>query len=84
MLSSKRIGVLMGGRSAEREVSLRSGLAIEASLRRQGCRVVSFDVDQNIAEELRRENIELAFNALHGRGGEDGIIQGLLESLGIP
>ena len=84
MLTSKKIAVLMGGKSAEREISLKSGLAMEASLRRQGCTVVAIDLDESVAERLRREKIELVVNALHGRGGEDGAIQGLLEILGIP
>lgn len=84
MLTDKKIAVLMGGRSAEREISLKSGRAIEASLRRQGCTVKAIDPDETIAEQLHREKIELAVNALHGRGGEDGTIQGLLEILGIP
>jgi len=84
MLTDKKIAVLMGGTSAEREISLKSGRAIEASLRRQGCTVVAIDPDETIAEQLHREKIELAVNALHGRGGEDGAIQGLLEILGIP
>jgi D-alanine-D-alanine ligase len=84
MLTDKKIAVLMGGRSAEREISLKSGRAIEASLRRQGCAVAAIDPDETVAELLRREKIELVVNALHGRGGEDGTIQGLLEILGIP
>ncbi|HEY4485542.1 MAG TPA: D-alanine--D-alanine ligase [Nitrospiria bacterium] len=84
MLTDKKIAVLMGGRSAEREISLKSGSAVEASLRRQGCRVSALDVDDTVARRLREEKIELAVNALHGRGGEDGTIQGLLEVLGIP
>ena len=84
MLTDKKIAVLMGGKSAEREISLKSGRAIEASLRRQGCSVTPIDLDDTIAETLHREKIELVVNALHGRGGEDGAIQGLLEILGIP
>jgi len=84
MLTNKKIAVLMGGASAEREISLKSGRAMEASLRRQGCTVVAIDLDETVAERLRREKIELVVNALHGRGGEDGAIQGLLEILGIP
>jgi len=83
-LTEKKIAVLMGGKSAEREISLKSGRAIEASLRRQGCAVVTIDPDETVAEQLHREKIELVVNALHGRGGEDGTIQGLLEILGIP
>lgn len=84
MLTSKKIAVLMGGKSAEREISLKSGRAMEASLRRQGCTVLAIDLDETIAERIRREKIKLVVNALHGRGGEDGTIQGLLEILGIP
>ncbi|MBI3596893.1 MAG: D-alanine--D-alanine ligase [Nitrospirae bacterium] len=84
MLTNKKIAVLMGGKSAEREISLKSGRAMEASLRRQGCTVVAIDLDETVAERLRQEEIELVVNALHGRGGEDGAIQGLLEILGIP
>lgn len=84
MLTNKKIAVLMGGKSAEREISLKSGWAMEASLRRQGCTVLAMDVDEAVAERLRQEKIELVVNALHGRWGEDGTIQGLLEILGIP
>ncbi|HUK56712.1 MAG TPA: D-alanine--D-alanine ligase [Nitrospiria bacterium] len=84
MVTNKKIAVLMGGKSAEREISLKSGRAMEASLRRQGCTVVAIDLNETVAERLRQEKIELAVNALHGRGGEDGSIQGLLEILGIP
>lgn len=84
MLTDKKIAVLMGGRSREREISLKSGRAMEASLHRQGCTVVAIDLDEAVADRLRQEKIELVVNALHGRGGEDGTIQGLLEILGIP
>lgn len=84
MWKRKRIGVLMGGRSAEREISLRSGRAVEASLLRQGWAAVAIEVDERVAERLREGGVELVFNALHGRGGEDGTIQGLLESMRIP
>jgi D-alanine-D-alanine ligase len=79
-----RVGVLMGGLSREREVSLRSGANILASLKRQGFDAVAIDVDHRIAEVLKQERIDLAFITLHGRYGEDGCIQGLLEMLGIP
>jgi D-alanine-D-alanine ligase len=84
MLTSKKIAVLMGGRSAEREISLKSGRAMEASLRRQGCNVICLDPDETLPERLRQEKVELVVNALHGRWGEDGTIQGVLEILGIP
>jgi len=79
-----RVGVLMGGRSAEREVSLRSGEAVLGALRRRNIDAVGIDVDASVVERLRRERVTLAFIALHGRYGEDGTIQGLLEILGIP
>lgn len=84
MSKEKKIGVLMGGLSREREVSLRSGQAILAALLKLGYRAVGIDVDRDIASKLRSEGIEIAFLALHGRYGEDGSIQGLLEILGIP
>ncbi len=80
----KRIAVLMGGLSAEREVSLKSGAAIVASLKKQGLTVFPIDVDLNVALALRSEKIDICFIALHGRYGEDGALQGLLEMLKIP
>ncbi|WP_320412357.1 D-alanine--D-alanine ligase [Candidatus Manganitrophus noduliformans] len=80
----KRIGVLMGGMSAEREVSLKSGRAIAASLDRLGYTAVPIDVDSEVAQTLRAKRIEIAFNALHGRYGEDGAIQGVLEVMRVP
>ena len=83
-VQDKHIGVLMGGQSAERDISLRSGAAVADSLKRQGYRVTCIDASPQVGEELRREQIELAFVALHGPGGEDGAIQGLLEVMEIP
>ncbi|MCG2675753.1 D-alanine--D-alanine ligase [bacterium] len=83
-LKKMKIAVLMGGTSAEREVSLSTGKAIIEALKRKGLKVISIDVDKDIAKKLLKEKINLAFIALHGRGGEDGTIQGLLELLGIP
>lgn len=83
-LKEKKIGVMMGGLSSEREISLRSGNAILQSLIRSGYRAVAIHVDRDIVERLRQEAIEIGFIALHGRWGEDGTIQGLLEILGIP
>lgn len=74
----------MGGASAEREISLKTGKAIAESLMRKGLKVISIDVGRDIAKRLLKERIDLAFIALHGRGGEDGTMQGLLELLGIP
>jgi D-alanine-D-alanine ligase len=82
-LRARKIGVLMGGLSAEREVSLATGGAALKALKRRGYRAVPVDVGRDIASDLRRRRIEIAFVALHGRGGEDGTIQGLLESMGI-
>ncbi len=84
MTGALRVGVLMGGRSAEREVSLRSGQAVLSALGRRGIDAVGIDVDASVVERLGRERVTLAFIALHGRYGEDGTIQGLLEILGIP
>ena len=79
----EKIGVLMGGWSREREISLRSGRKVSESLERQGFDVVCIDVGRNVAEVLRREQIDVAFIALHGKPGEDGTVQGLLETMGI-
>ena len=80
-----RIAVLCGGMSSEREVSLRSGKNCHAAFLRLGFKnAVIIDVDENIAQKLKSENIEYAYNALHGKYGEDGCIQGLLEILKIP
>ncbi len=83
MLTDKRIGVLMGGTSAEREVSLRSGAAICNALKGSGYDVVPVDVGPNVCTTLEQERVEIAFLALHGGYGEDGSIQGLLDVLGI-
>ena len=78
------VGVLMGGCSAEREVSLRTGAAILAALRRCGRRAVGIDAGADLPRQLARKKVDVAVIALHGRGGEDGTVQGLLECLGIP
>jgi D-alanine-D-alanine ligase len=80
----KKIGVLMGGLSREREISLKSGKAILKALLEKGYTACSIDVNHDIAERLMKEKIEIAFNGLHGRYGEDGTIQGMLEMMGIP
>ncbi|HOO55461.1 MAG TPA: D-alanine--D-alanine ligase [bacterium] len=80
----KKIGVLMGGWSGEREVSLRSGAGVVESLRKQGYNAVGIDVDHQIDINIRNENIDIAFIVLHGEGGEDGVIQGMLEAMNIP
>jgi D-alanine-D-alanine ligase len=85
-LMAKTVAVLMGGWSSEREVSLSSGKASAKALREKGYNVVEIDVKRDLNSLLK--NLEpkpdVAFNALHGRGGEDGCIQGVLEILGIP
>jgi len=83
-LTNKRIGVLMGGQSAEREVSLRSGKAIYKALKGLGYDVVAIDVGHDIFNILKRKKIEIAFIALHGGHGENGGVQGMLEVLEIP
>jgi D-alanine-D-alanine ligase len=84
MMKSKKIGVLFGGLSAERAVSLKSGAAVHQALVAQGYNAVAIDVGRDLAEVLKREGVEVAFIALHGRYGEDGCVQGLLELLQIP
>src|SRR6202158_1397869 len=79
-----KVAVLRGGRSAEREVSLRSGAQVEKALRSRGHDVTGVDVDLNTWDVLRDGEFACVFNALHGRLGEDGTIQGLLELLGLP
>jgi D-alanine-D-alanine ligase len=83
-IKGKKVGVLMGGLSREREISLKTGAAILKALSEKGYRVKAIDVGNDIAEILIRERIECAFLALHGRFGEDGSIQGLLELMRIP
>ena len=79
-----KVAVLMGGWSAEREVSLKSGGAVFEALRRCGVNAHAIDVDRNVVQELTRGNFDRVFNVLHGRGGEDGVIQGVLELLQLP
>ncbi len=84
LLTRKRIGILMGGQSAERAISLKTGRAVHAALRRRGYDAVAIDVTAEISRTLRARKVHLAFVALHGPGGEDGAIQGLLELMRIP
>ncbi|HOI16926.1 MAG TPA: D-alanine--D-alanine ligase, partial [Geobacteraceae bacterium] len=83
-LKSKKIGVLCGGLSAERDVSLKSGAAVHENLVSMGYDALLMDVDRNLPRSLAENGIQLAFIALHGRYGEDGAVQGLLELMGIP
>ena len=80
----EHVAVLMGGWSAEREVSLVSGRAVAAALRARDKRVTEIDVGPNVAEILAGIRPDVVFNALHGRFGEDGCMQGILETLGLP
>ena len=82
--TSARIGILMGGWSAERTVSLCTGQAVYAALVRKGYRATRIDVGASLPLTLRTRRVHLAFLALHGRGGEDGTVQGLLEVMRIP
>jgi D-alanine-D-alanine ligase len=79
-----RIAVLKGGRSLERQVSLKSGARVQDALERLGHDVVGIDVGHDLVARLRGAAPEVAFVALHGRDGEDGTVQELLEALGIP
>jgi D-alanine-D-alanine ligase len=79
-----RVAVLMGGLSAEREVSLNSGRACAAALESAGYKAICIDAGRDLADQLAKVEPEACFNALHGRWGEDGCVQGLLELLAIP
>ncbi|HEY1708816.1 MAG TPA: D-alanine--D-alanine ligase [Rhizomicrobium sp.] len=84
MTHYKRVAVLLGGLSAEREVSLSSGKGCAAALREEGFDVVEVDPGRNLGSQLLEAEADAVFNALHGRYGEDGTVQGLLELLRIP
>jgi D-alanine-D-alanine ligase len=83
-VTTKHVAVLMGGWSAERDVSLRSGRACAEALVRLGYRVTNIDVTPQVADALTAAKPDVALNVLHGRPGEDGTLQGILEILGIP
>lgn len=84
-MKNKKIAVLMGGPSTEREVSLNTGAAILAALQEKGYQAVGIDLNpKRFVEQLQEAGIEVVFNAIHGRFGEDGALQGALEMLGIP
>lgn len=80
----KNIAVLMGGRSLEREVSIKSGQRVSNALRKLGHNVTKLDVDESIIDNLTKNKIDLAYIALHGKDGEDGTMQEMLEALDIP
>jgi D-alanine-D-alanine ligase len=79
-----RIAVLMGGLSAEREVSLRSGAAVANALRSEGYEAIELDAGRDVAQRLAEIAPDACFNALHGKFGEDGCIQGILETMALP
>ena len=79
-----RVAVVMGGKSAEREISLKSGEAVLAALLAEGIDAIAIDPTEELIAELVSEKIDRVFIALHGPGGEDGVIQGALEVAGIP
>lgn len=83
-LKKKKIAVLCGGRSREREVSLRSGKKVFESLQSQGFNVVQLDLEEDLVSRLKKEKVDAVFIMLHGSPGEDGTVQGLLEIAGIP
>jgi D-alanine-D-alanine ligase len=83
-MSFGKVAVLMGGKSAEREISLMSGNGVLAALRAKGVDAHAFDPAQRDLLDLKREGFARCFIALHGRGGEDGTLQGALEVIGIP
>jgi len=82
--ANAKVGVLLGGLSKEREISIKTGTAIADALAERGYQVETLDVSRDICTQLTEKTIEVAFIALHGRWGEDGTIQGLLEILQIP
>tara|TARA_R110002167_G_scaffold286507_2_gene491424 strand:- start:583 stop:1521 length:939 start_codon:yes stop_codon:yes gene_type:complete len=79
-----RVAVIMGGNSAEREVSLKSGRAVLDALQTAGVDAIGIDAAEDLIGQLQAKNITQVFNVLHGRGGEDGKLQGLLDFMGIP
>ncbi len=79
-----RVAVLMGGHSLEREISLKSGHRVEEALKQKGHTVLPIDVNEQLVEILKKSKVEVAFLALHGKYGEDGTVQELLEILDIP
>ena len=79
-----RVAVLMGGTAAERDISLVSGQAVLDALLKQGVDAFGVDVGSNIVKQLSDQSFDRVFNVLHGRGGEDGVVQGLLDSMQVP
>jgi D-alanine-D-alanine ligase len=83
-LKNKKIGVLYGGFSSEREISIKSGKAVLSALQRLKLKAVGIDATRDVAEKIKKANIDIAYIILHGPMGEDGAIQGMLEIMGIP
>lgn len=83
-MEQKKVLVIMGGTSTEREVSLRSGTAVAKALTEAGYEAIPFDIQPDNVDKIKEINPDVAFLALHGKGGEDGTIQGLLEWMNIP
>lgn len=83
-MEQKKVLVIMGGTSTEREVSLRSGAAVTKALTEAGYEAIPFDIQPDNVDKIKEINPDVAFLALHGKGGEDGTIQGLLEWMNIP
>ncbi|MBU1077806.1 MAG: D-alanine--D-alanine ligase [Spirochaetes bacterium] len=83
-IKKMKVGVVYGGPSSERDVSIRSAENVQKALKRKGYNAVMIDLDNNISEKLRKEDIELVYIILHGSPGEDGTIQGLLDIMKIP
>ena len=84
LVTTKKIGVLMGGLSSERDISMRSGLAVYQALQELGYNSVLIDTSKDIVNTLKKEKVKLVFLALHGGIGENGAIQGMLEVMGLP
>ncbi|GBG56236.1 D-alanine--D-alanine ligase [Sporomusaceae bacterium FL31] len=84
-MRNKKIAVLMGGPSDEREVSLNTGSAIVSALQEKGYQVIGIDlIPHKLFEQIKENQVEIVFNAIHGRYGEDGVLQGALDLIGIP
>ena len=79
-----RIGILAGGPSSEREISLKSGKAVFEALKNKGCDVIFLDIEKDVYKSVKESKISVAFIALHGRFGEDGTVQRILEDMNMP
>ena len=84
MITKKKIGILMGGVSSEREISLKSGNAVANAFKNMGYNTAAIDIKDNVCQTIKQAQIDIAFLVLHGGWGENGSIQGLLEIMGIP